>query len=127
MISLGSSVRWDDDPNQRTASDTSMSQPAIARRTVTVTLENGLHMVPCSEIAKFVRDFPGQVLIHKEEYAADARSILDLLQLKAERGTTLIVEAQGESADVVVDGLARLFASNFEVSRPPPPPPASRP
>jgi phosphotransferase system HPr (HPr) family protein len=104
-----------------------MSQPAIARRTVTVTSENGLHMVPCSEIAKFVRDFPGQVLIHKDHYAADARSILDLLQLKAECGTTLILEAQGESADLVVDGLAQLFASNFEVPRSPPPPPARQP
>jgi phosphotransferase system HPr (HPr) family protein len=92
-----------------------------------VTLENGLHMVPCSEIAKFVRDFPGQVLIHKDQYAADARSILDLLQLKAEHGTTLIVEAQGESAEVVVEGLVRLFASKFEVPRPPPPPSASKP
>ena len=92
-----------------------------------VTLENGLHMVPCSEIAKFVRDFPGQVLIHKDQYAADARSILDLLQLKAEHGTSLILEAHGESAEVIIDGLARLFASNFEVPRPPPAPPASPP
>jgi phosphotransferase system HPr (HPr) family protein len=102
-----------------------MNSPAAVRRTVIVNLENGLHMVPCSEIAKFVRDFPGQVLIHKDQYAADARSILDLLQLKAEHGTTLILEAQGESAATVVDGLAQLFASNFEVPRPPPPPASS--
>ena len=101
--------------------------PHVVRRNVTVTLENGLHMVPCSEIAKFVRDFPGQVLIHKDQLAADARSILDLLQLKAEHGTTLILEAQGESAETVVEGLARLFASNFQVPRPPPSAPASQP
>ena len=50
-----------------------------------------------------------------------------LLQLKAEHGTTLILEAQGESAETVVEGLARLFASNFQVPRPPPSAPASQP
>ena len=96
-----------------------MSPPAIVRRTVTVTLENGLHMVPCSEIAKFVRDFSGQVSIRRDQFAADARSILDLLQLKAECGTMLTVEAQGHAAEELVDGLARLFAANFQPPTPP--------
>jgi phosphocarrier protein HPr len=90
----------------------------MIRRTVTVTLENGLHMVPASEIAKSVRDFKGRVVLRRDQVIADARSILDLLQLKAEYGTTLEVEADGDGADSVVDAIARLFALNFAVERP---------
>ena len=87
------------------------------RRTVSVTLENGLHMVPCSEIAKSVRDLPGRVQLRRDKIVADARSVLDLLQLKAEHGTSLEVEAEGDAAQDIVDRIVRLFELNFEVQR----------
>ena len=90
----------------------------MIRRTVTVMLENGLHMVPASEIAKAVRDFTGRVVIRRDQIIADARSVLDLLQLKAECGTMLEVEADGEGAAQVVDDIARLFALNFKAEPP---------
>lgn len=91
-----------------------MSSPAVIRQTVTVTRENGLHLVPCSEIVKFVRDFPGDVRIMRDEIVADPRSVLDLLQLKAEKGTELILEASGNDAEAIVQGLAALLAADFE-------------
>lgn len=89
----------------------------IVRRIVTVNLENGLHMVPCSEIAKFVARYPGTIVIRRDEIVADARSVLDLLQLKAEQGTELTLEAGGDGAVGLVDGLEQLFKVNFEVNR----------
>ena len=90
----------------------------MIRRTVTVTLENGLHMMPASEIAKSVQGFRGRVVLRRAEIVADAHSMLDLLQLTAEYGTTLEVEADGDGADSIVDAIARLFAMNFAVERP---------
>lgn len=89
----------------------------MIRRTVTVKLENGLHMVPCSEIVKSVREFPGRVVIRRDQILADARSVLDLLQLKAEHGTQLEVEAEGDHAAEIVEIIAQLFETNFEVGR----------
>jgi phosphotransferase system HPr (HPr) family protein len=94
-----------------------MSEPPTVRRTVTVTLEHGLHMVPCSEIAKLVRDYPGSVWVRNDQFSADARSLLDLLQLKAEHGTQLVLEAGGDGAEAIVEGLARLFETNFGMNR----------
>ena len=90
----------------------------MIRRIVTVTLENGLHMVPASEIAKAVRDFRGRVVLRRDNIVADAHSVLDLLQLKAECGTNLEVEADGDGDTLVVDAIAQLFALNFAVERP---------
>lgn len=91
-----------------------MSSFPVIRQSVTVKRENGLHLVPCSEIVKFVRDFTGEIRIYRDEIVADPRSVLDLLQLKAEKGTELILEASGTDAEAVVRGLAALLASDFE-------------
>ncbi|MGD9857279.1 MAG: HPr family phosphocarrier protein [Planctomycetaceae bacterium] len=83
-------------------------------RDVTVMLENGLHMVPCSRIAELVREFPGTVSIRHDEKSVDAKSIFDLLTLRAPFGTILTLEASGQGAAHLVDGLAALFERNFE-------------
>ncbi|MBX3436494.1 MAG: HPr family phosphocarrier protein [Planctomycetaceae bacterium] len=84
-------------------------------RNVSVKLENGLHLVPCSRIAELVRDFPGTVWIRREEQAVDAKSIFDLLTLQAPFGTVLTLEASGNGADHIIEGLAALFERNFEL------------
>lgn len=89
----------------------------MTRRTVTVMLNNGLHMVPASEIARAVREFTGHLVIRRDQVTADPRSVLDLLQLKAEYGTHLEVEADGDGAEQVVDAIAHLFAINFAAER----------
>src|SRR4051794_7284628 len=85
----------------------------MIRRTVTVTLENGLHMVPASTIAKAARDFRGHVVLRHDQITADARSVLDLLQLKAECGVVLELEADGDGEADLVNAIAELFATNF--------------
>lgn len=84
------------------------------RRDVTVKLENGLHMVPCSRIAEVTRDFPGTVVIRREDHAVDAKSIFDLLTLSAPFGTILTLEVSGEHSADLLDRLAELFDRNFE-------------
>jgi phosphotransferase system HPr-like phosphotransfer protein len=64
-----------------------------------------------------VRDFQGDVRIQRDEIVADPRSVLDLLQLKAEKGTELILEASGNDAESIVQGLASLLSANSESRR----------
>ena len=82
---------------------------------VTVGLENGLHMVPCSRIAEAANRFEASVQIVKGDVSVNAKTILDLLTLNAEKGATLVLEAAGNDAESAVAALVRLFESNFEV------------
>ncbi|MCA9078814.1 MAG: HPr family phosphocarrier protein [Planctomycetaceae bacterium] len=91
-----------------------MTSETTSQREVTVNLENGLHMVPCSRIAEHVRDFVGEVSIHVEDRSVDAKSIFDLLTLRAPFGTVLMIEAVGKDSEDLVNGLATLFERNFE-------------
>ncbi len=97
-----------------TGSETEMTLETTSHREVTVNLESGLHMVPCSRIAEHVRDFAGTVCIMVEDRSVDAKSIFDLLTLRAPLGTVLTIEAVGPNSDDLVQGLAALFERNFE-------------
>lgn len=91
-----------------------MEQNSVCRRTVTVNLENGLHLIPCSRIAQTARRYEADVRIHKGDQTVDAKNVLDLMTLNAEYGTELTVEASGAKADDVAAELVQLFESNFE-------------
>jgi phosphotransferase system HPr (HPr) family protein len=83
------------------------------RKTVLVTLENGLHLVPCSLIAQVARRHEGEVRIHNGKLSVDAKNVLDLMSLQAECGTSLDLEATGSAAQDVIRALVELFDSKF--------------
>lgn len=91
-----------------------MKQNSLCRQSVTVTLENGLHLVPCSQIAQVARSCDCEVQIFKDDQTVDAKNVLDLMTLNAQFGTTLILEASGEGALEAIERLLRLFESDFE-------------
>ena len=95
-------------------SSAEMTSEMTSQREVIVNLESGLHMVPCSRIAEHVRDFEGSVCIMVEDRTVDAKSIFDLLTLRAPMGTVLTIEANGPNSADLVNGLVILFERNFE-------------
>ena len=90
-----------------------MSEAVIHRRTVTVINDQGLHFRPCQLIALAAQQHPGSVVLCRGSTRADAKSLLELLTLAAERGTSLELEATGSDANVVVEKVCELFANGF--------------
>jgi phosphotransferase system HPr (HPr) family protein len=82
-------------------------------RAVVVGLENGLHLTPSSQIVQLAQKFSCRFLIRKGERVADGKSMLDLMQLAAEHGETLQLEALGDDAAEAVAAIAGLFERNF--------------
>ena len=90
-----------------------MENLSVCRQTVTVDLENGLHLVPCSQIAQAASAFPCDIRILKGDASVDAKVIYDVMSLGAELGSTLVIEAAGELAEQAVAELVGLFRTNF--------------
>lgn len=90
-----------------------MTAEPVCRETLTVQNENGLHMVPCSLIARAAKDFSGQVILTNGPRSADASTILELMSLNASCGTELEVEARGPGCDAVVAAIRALFDAGF--------------
>jgi phosphocarrier protein len=91
-----------------------MPDAVIHRRTVTVINEQGLHFRPCQLIALAAQQHPGSVMLSRGSTRADAKSLLELLTLAAERGAELELEVTGPDGDTVVEKVTELFSSGFQ-------------
>lgn len=85
-------------------------------RTVTVKNANGLHLVPCSLIARTANSFACKVQIVRDKKLADAKNIFDLMGLGAACGTELVLTADGDRAVEAIAALVSLFESGLEVT-----------
>lgn len=86
-------------------------EAAVHSRTVTLTLAEGLHVRPCSMIAKAVAGGSSPVSVEANGQSADASSVFDLMGLGLECGSS--IRLSGSDADAV-DRVALLFETSFE-------------
>ena len=93
------------------------NEPLLVRRDVVVKNANGLHLLPCSLIARTVKEFDGTVKLIRGAQAANAKSIMDVIQLGAVCGTELVVEVEGHGAEGLMHQLEQLFADEFMTDR----------
>jgi len=101
---------------ERDGSDAAdMADTPVYRRRVVVKAEHGLHIRPCTMVAKLATQFGCRVRLISNGKQADAKSILDLMTLAAGPGTELDLEAEGPDAETALDQLAALFDSDFAV------------
>lgn len=94
-----------------------MGNSNAAREEVVVNLEYGLHLVPCSRIAEVARKYDCEIRIQKEGQVVDAKAVFDLMTLRAERGTHLAIEAEGDQAEEALERIVDLFENDFYVQR----------
>lgn len=83
-------------------------------RAVSVKGENGLHLVPCSQIAQCAGEFESEIQIVKGDRHVDARNIFELMSLNAGKGSQLELTATGPDAAQAVENLANLFETGFQ-------------
>ena len=58
-----------------------------------------------------------KVLVYKGDKQADAKSIMEVLQLGAEHGTVIRVLAEGEDSEEAVKGMVELVQNRFNEER----------
>ena len=100
----------------------------VARRQVGVTNVLGLHLRVAGRFVRCASEFQSDIKVYCKGLMADGRSILALLSLAAECGTTLAVEANGTDAEQAVAALAELISAQShdsedksgEIARPSP-------
>jgi phosphocarrier protein len=74
----------------------------------------GIHARPASMIVQTAIKFKSQISIIKEGTTADAKSIMNVLMLGAECGTTVTVRANGPDEQDAVKAVALLFDQKFK-------------
>ena len=85
----------------------------MAERVVQVVNKNGLHARPAAEIVKAAARFKSDIAIVREDLEVNGKSIMGVMMLAAECGSTLTLKATGPDADDALAALATLIASRF--------------
>lgn len=75
--------------------------------------EFGLHARPAAALVSLANKFESQIFLLKEDTKVNAKSILGVLVLAAESGSTVEVEAEGEDAEQAVQEIIKLAENGF--------------
>ncbi len=83
---------------------------ALAERSVTIINPLGLHARPAAELVKLAATFRSQVTVGKDGHWVNGKSIMGVLTLAAECGSTVTFRAEGEDAPDAIAALADLVS-----------------
>ena len=81
-------------------------------RNVVLRLEEGLHVRPCSLIAKVASEATTPVTLQSGDVGADASSMFDLIAMGLEVGSEIAI-CGDSAAQPAIDAIADLFETNF--------------
>ncbi len=82
-------------------------------RAVQIVNKNGLHARPAAEIVKTAAKFKSDITMVRDDLEVNGKSIMGVMMLAAEYGSTLLVRASGPDAGEAVDAIAELIARKF--------------
>ena len=85
----------------------------MVERTVQIVNKNGLHARPAAEIVKVSAKFQSEITLAKDGMEVNGKSIMGVMMLAAECGSSLVVRATGDDAAAAVDALALLIVNKF--------------
>jgi phosphocarrier protein HPr len=85
----------------------------MVERTVQIVNRNGLHARPAAEIVKTSSAFQSEITLVKDGMEVNGKSIMGVMMLAAECGSSLLLRAEGADAEAALDALASLIANRF--------------
>ncbi|MDI6605751.1 MAG: HPr family phosphocarrier protein [Candidatus Omnitrophota bacterium] len=87
---------------------------ALVRKELIVKNKQGLHARPAALFVQIANKFDSRVTVRRDTEEVNGKSIMGILMLGAERGSTIIIEAEGEDAHLVIIELEKIVAEEKE-------------
>lgn len=85
----------------------------MTERTVDVINSLGLHARPAAQLVRLASSFSSHLELVKDGVAVNAKSIMGVMMLAAECGSSLTIRADGADEAAAVEALAGLIAGGF--------------
>jgi len=82
-------------------------------RSVQIVNEAGIHARPAAEIVKTAARFKAEITIVKDGLDVNAKSIMGVMMLAAECGSTVLLRGEGEDAQAAIEAIAGVIAGGF--------------
>ena len=85
----------------------------MIEREATIVNQEGLHARPAARIVRLANGFAAEIQLAKDGLEVNGKSIMGVMMLAAECGSSIIIRANGPDAEQAVQALAELVASGF--------------
>jgi phosphocarrier protein len=85
----------------------------VIERQATNVNQEGLHARPAARIVKLASTFASEIELGKDGLDVNGKSIMGVMMLAAECGSSITIRAAGPDAEQAVQALADLVASGF--------------
>lgn len=73
----------------------------------------GLHARASAKLTQLASNYPCEVWLERNGRRVNAKSIMGVMMLAASRGTSIVIDAEGEDADRAIQALLDLIADKF--------------
>ena len=83
------------------------------RRELEIVNSRGLHARASAKFVKCAEQFEAEITVSRDGHSVPGTSIMGLMMLAAQMGSTILVEATGPEAEPAVEALSRLVADRF--------------
>ncbi len=85
----------------------------MIERSATVTNPLGVHARPAAQLVKLSNTFESEIQLVKDAVPVNGKSIMGVMMLAAECGSSITVRAHGSDAEAAVTALTDLITSGF--------------
>jgi phosphocarrier protein len=86
----------------------------MIEHTVTIRNRTGLHTRPAATLVKTASKFKAEFSIRKDSLEINGKSIIGVMTLAAEQGSTLTLRFDGEDEQDAAAAIVALFESGFD-------------
>jgi phosphocarrier protein len=86
---------------------------ALIEAAVPIVNTLGLHARPAAEFVKIAARFRSSVQVRKDAVEVNGKSIMGMMMLAAECGSSLQLRLEGDDADAMLAALTALIAAGF--------------
>jgi phosphocarrier protein len=85
----------------------------MIEREATIVNQDGLHARPAAKIVRLASTFNSDVELFKDGMAVNGKSIMGVMMLAAECGSSIMIRADGPDAEQAVSAISQLVAEGF--------------
>ena len=86
----------------------------MIEKEVTIKNRAGIHTRPAATIVKLAAKFKADFMIVKDGMDINGKSIIGVMTLAAEQGSTLVLQFDGEDEEAAAEAMVSLFERGFD-------------
>ncbi|MFH1397393.1 MAG: HPr family phosphocarrier protein [Candidatus Omnitrophota bacterium] len=81
----------------------------LVKKKITVKNNQGLHARPAALFVQVANRFDSQVTVSRDKEEVDGKSIMGILMLGAEKGSVIVIQADGSDAHQAIAELEKII------------------